>query len=67
MSDVNPNYQLEAQGLQLERAQLLLNIQSQEYRIAQTNDEIQRTKANIEATQKAVQEIDKKISNLTIK
>jgi septal ring factor EnvC (AmiA/AmiB activator) len=64
MSDVLPNYDLERQGLELERAQLQLNIQSQLYRIAQATDEIQRIKVNIAASQKAISDLTDQINNL---
>lgn len=64
MADVTPNYSLEIQGLELERAQLLLNAQSQKYRIAQALDEVRRIETNIEATAKAVEALDQKLNTL---
>ena len=64
MADVTPNYPLEVQGLQLEKAQLELNIQSQNYRIAQTRDEVTRIETNIEATKVAIAALQTKITNL---
>lgn len=67
MADVTPNYSLERQRLELERAQLALNVQSQSFRIAQTHDEIERIKTNIAATEKAMAELDKTISAIPSK
>ena len=64
MADVTPNYSLELQGLMLERAQLELNMQAQRYRIAQTQDEVIRIEANIEATRVSVAKITQTIDNL---
>lgn len=64
MADVTPNYSLEVQGLELEKAQLTLNVQSQQYRIAQTRDEVQRINANITATQAAIAALAEKITTL---
>ena len=64
MPDVTANYSLEIQGLELESAQLQLNIKSQTYRIAQTQDEARRIGANIEATQAAIALLDEKIQSL---
>jgi predicted nucleic acid-binding Zn-ribbon protein len=64
MADVTPNYSLEIQCVELERAQLELNIQSQKYRIAQLLDESTRIGANIEATQIALATLDEKINSL---
>lgn len=64
MSDVTPNYQLELQRLELEQSQLKLNIQSQQFRIAQILDERDRIEENIEATHKSVAELDKQITKL---
>lgn len=50
MADVTPNYSLELQCVELEQAQLALNMQSQKYRIAQLQDESNRIMENIEAT-----------------
>ena len=62
--DVTPNYSLELQGLMLEKAQLELNMQAQQYRIAQTKDEVTRIEANIEATKTSVESLAEKINNL---
>ena len=62
--DVTPNYSLELQGLMLEKAQLELNMQAQQYRIAQTKDEVTRIEANIEATKTSVEALAEKINNL---
>lgn len=62
--DVTPNYSLELQGLMLEKAQLELNMQAQQYRIAQTRDEVTRIEANIEATKTSVEALAEKINNL---
>ena len=62
--DVIPNYNLELQGLLLEKAQLELNMQAQQYRIAQTRDEVTRIEANIEATRVSVDSLTQKIDNL---
>lgn len=64
MSDVVPNYTLEIQGLTLEKAQLELNIQSQQFRIAQTQDEVRRIEINITATRTAISALVEKIKNL---
>lgn len=64
MADVTPNYSLEIQGLELEMAQLNLNVQSQQYRIAQTRDEVARITTNIEATKVAIATIAAKILGL---
>lgn len=64
MADVTPNYSLEVQGLELEKAQLELNAQSQQYRIAQVMDEVRRIHINIEATRLAVDALDIKITTL---
>lgn len=64
MSDVTPNYDLEKQRLELEKAQLLLNVQSQQFRIAQTEDEVLRINDNITATQKAITDLDQQINKL---
>ena len=64
MADVTPNYSLEVQGLQLEMAQLTLNIQSQNFRIAQTQDEVTRIETNIEATKVAIASLQDKITSL---
>lgn len=64
MADVMANYSLELQGLMLEKAQLQLNMQAQQYRIAQTHDEVSRIEANIEATQTSVALLEQKIINL---
>ena len=61
MSDVTPNYELERQGLELERSQLLLNIQSQKYRVAQLHDEAARIQVNIEATETSIALLDKQL------
>lgn len=65
MADVIPNYSLEVQGLELERAQLKLNAQSQLYRIAQMQDEERRIEGNIEATKTAIDLLTDKINSLT--
>ena len=64
MADVKPNYSLEIQGLELEQAQLELNIKSQRYRIAQTQDEVRRIEINITATQTAIDALAGKITQL---
>lgn len=64
MADVTPNYSLETQGLLLEKAQLELNVQSQLYRIAQTQDEVTRITVNIEVTRTAIAALDTKIKSL---
>lgn len=64
MADVVPNYSLEIQGLELEQAQLKLNIQSQTYRIAQLQDECVRITANIEATKLASASLTEKLVSL---
>lgn len=64
MSDVTPNYSLEIQGLDLEKAQLELNIKSQQYRIAQMNDEIGRITTNITATGTAIDAISENLLKL---
>lgn len=62
--DVIPNYSLERQRLELERAQFLLNIQSQTFRIAQAKDEIARIEENIKATKVTITELTATIDNL---
>ena len=64
MADVTPNYSLEIQCLELEQAQLQLNVQSQLYRIAQSQDEQARINVNIDATKVALDELFKKITLL---
>ena len=64
MADVTPNYSLEVQGLELEKAQLELNIKSQQYRIAQTRDEVARITVNIDATKTAIDALAEKITSL---
>lgn len=64
MADVIPNYSLEIQGLELEKAQLELNVKSQTYRIAQTQDEARRIGENIAATQTAIDALAEKITML---
>ena len=64
MADVIPNYSLEIQCLELEQAQLQLNVQSQLYRIAQSQDEQARINVNIDATKVALDELFKKITLL---
>ena len=64
MADVTPNYSLEIQGLELEKMQLELNMKSQQYRIAQTLDEVQRINTNIDATRTAVASLTDKIKSL---
>lgn len=64
MADVIPNYSLEMQGLQLEKSQLELNVQSQLYRIAQMQDEAARIQVNIDATKTAIAALDAKIKSL---
>ena len=64
MADVIPNYNLELMALELERDQLALNMKSQQYRIAQTHDEVERINTNIEATCMALAALDVKIKSL---
>ena len=64
MSDVTPNYSLEIQGLMLEASQLELNVQSQYFRIATSQDECRRISENIESTKIAIQSLNEKITNL---
>ena len=64
MADVTPNYSLEIQGLELEKSQLELNVKSQQYRIAQTLDEVQRINTNITATATAIAALADKIKSL---
>ena len=64
MADVIPNYSLELMAVELERDQLALNMKSQQYRIAQANDEVTRINANIEATRTALVALDIKIKSL---
>lgn len=64
MADVIPNYSLTIQGLQLEYAQLTLNIQAQGFRIAQSQDEISKIETNIEATKLALVTLADRISGL---
>lgn len=64
MPDVTPNYSLEVQRLELEKAQLELNIQSQTYRIAETKDEVNRINDNITATRVSVASLADKIKQL---
>ena len=64
MADLTPNYSLEVQGLELEMAQLELNIKSQMYRISQSQDEVQRITSNIVATRSAIDVLDTKITDL---
>ena len=64
MADITPNYSLEVQGLELELAQLELNVKSQQYRIAQSQDEAQRINTNIAATRAAIEALETKITGL---
>lgn len=64
MADVTPNYSLEIQRLELEKSQLELNVRSQQYRIAETQDEVRRININIVATQTAVAALEEKIQQL---
>ena len=64
MADLKPNYSLELQGLMLEKSQLELNMQAQQYRIAQTQDEVSRIETNIEATRVSVALLENKINNI---
>ena len=64
MPDVTPNYSLEVQGLELEKSQLELNVKSQQYRIAQTLDEVTRINTNITATLTAIAALADKITAL---
>lgn len=64
MADVTPNYSLELQGLELEKSQLQLNVQSQLYRVAQTEDEIRRIMVNVDATKSAISGLDDKINTI---
>lgn len=64
MADVQPNYTLEIQGLELELAQLNINVLSQRYRIAQLGDEQSRIETNINATQTAITALEIKIDQL---
>lgn len=64
MSDVTPNYSLEIQCLELEQSQLNLNIQSQQYRIAQLADESRRISENITATKVALIALGDKINSI---
>ena len=64
MADVKPNYSLEIQCLELEQSQLLLNIQSQKYRIAQLQDESERIGLNIEATKVSLIALGEKLASL---
>ena len=62
--DVVPNYSLEVQCMELEYAQLQLNVQSQQYRIAQLRDESERIGINITATRTALAALSIKIQDL---
>ena len=64
MADLKPNYSLEIQCLELEQSQLQLNVQSQQYRIAQLKDEQSRINDNIEATKVSLVDLGNKISSL---
>ena len=64
MADVTPNRSLESQGLELEMAQLQLNVQSQQYRIAQAQDEAERITTNIVATQVSINALAARINAL---
>lgn len=66
MADVTPNYSLEFQGLQLEHAQLGLNVQTQMYRIAQIQDEARRINMNIDATKLAMETLATRISEMKV-
>ena len=66
MADVTPNYSLEIQGLELEKAQLTLNMLSQSFRIAQSQDEISRIQNNIDATKVAVGALDDRIAAMKV-
>lgn len=56
MADLTPNYALERKRIELEIAQLKLSIQAQDYRLMQLDDEAQRVRDNIAATEKSIQE-----------
>lgn len=64
MADVKPNYSLEIQGLELEMSQLEHNIKSQQYRIAQMDDEKARIETNIDATHFSISSLTDKIKSL---
>ena len=64
MADVTPNYSLEIQCLELEQSQLNLNVQSQQYRIAQLQDESRRITENIVATKTALLTLNEKLTSL---
>lgn len=64
MADVIPNYNLELMALELEKSQLELNVRSQQYRIAQTADEVKRIQTNIDATRIALTSLDERITAL---
>lgn len=64
MADLKPNYTLEVQGLELELAQLNINVLSQRYRIAQLGDEQSRIETNIASTQTAIAALEIKIAQL---
>lgn len=64
MADVTPNYSLEIQALELEQSQLHHNILSQQFRIAQLQDESRRINENIDATKEALLALNLKITTL---
>ena len=64
MADVIPNYGLEIEGLELEHAQLTLNMQSQKYRISQMRDEETRIQTNIDATKTSLSALKSRIDKL---
>lgn len=66
MSDVTPNYQLEAEGIRVEIAQLELNIKSQNFRIMQLDDEKRRIDENKEATRVKIAELNKQLKELQV-
>jgi hypothetical protein len=61
MGDVMPNVSLDKMRLEIERDSLVLNNKKADLRIAQLYDERDRVQANKEATDKSIQEIDKKL------
>lgn len=50
--------------MELEKSQLELNVKSQQYRIAQMDDEVKRIKTNIAATHNAIDALADKINAL---
>ena len=66
MADAKPNYALERKRIELEKSQLLMNIQRSELRLFEMDDEKERLFENIEATKKAIDALDQRVEKLPV-